>query len=352
MRRCLLAVWLAAALWPPAAAAGAASHAVILLYHRISDSGPDSTRVSPSRFVAHLDLIRARGYEVIPLAELLRGVYGGSDLPEKALAITFDDAYRSVGEVASPMLREREMPFTVFVATNVVDAGAGAFLDWPALQAMADEGFATFGAHSLSHAHLESLGHDEGKGDREREIDGSVRRLRSQLADAALNVFAYPYGEYSRATESMLAARDLYGLAQQSGAVGPSTPVTRIPRFPLYTGGDDDERLLTALAARPLPMGREEATEVFFAPGEQPAGQWRLRPADGAYRREAMRCYASSGQVLEQQWADDALLVSLPAMQPGRNKVNCTAPAVSGNGYFWHSRLWLIADEDGRWLRE
>jgi peptidoglycan/xylan/chitin deacetylase (PgdA/CDA1 family) len=337
-------------------AVDAADHAVILLYHRIADTGSASTRVAPARFAAHLELIRDQGYQVIPLAELLDIAAASGEFPERALAISFDDAYRSVGEVAYPMLREHGMPFTVFVATDVVDSGGSAFLDWPMLRAMAGEGLASFGPHSLSHAHLESLvsadAAEQPADPREREIDGSLQRLRSELGDTVINAFAYPYGEYSQGTESILAQRGLYGLAQQSGAVGAATPLTRIPRFPLYSGADSDSRLLTALAAQPLPVIDEGEKQVFFPAPLLPPGEWRLRPGAGAFQRDAIRCYAASGDALRQRWADDQLVISLPPLQPGRNKVNCTAPALRGGGYFWYSRLWVLADSDRRGQRD
>ena len=41
------------------------------------------------------------------------------------------------------------------------------------------------------------------------------------------------------------------------------------------------------------------------------------------------------------------------AQPPGRNKVNCTAPAADERGaYFWYSYLWLVKNADGSWYRE
>ncbi len=333
----------------------AADHGVVLLYHRISESGPASTRVAPERFAAHLDLIRQGGYQVLPLGKLLQWIYGGKEIPERAVAITFDDAYRSVGEVAYPMLQARGMPFTVFVATDVVDAGAGGFLSWPQMREMAAGGLATFGPHSRSHAHLEGLesSQEEGaKGARGMEIDGSLERLRSQLGDSVLEAFAYPFGEYSMETESLIAARGLYGLAQQSGAVGKETLATRIPRFPFYVGGDGNDRLLTALSSRPLVMDEENPSDVMIPEGAKAPTTFRVRPRPGDYRSEALTCFSATGERLMQRWDGAFFELTLPAMKPGRNKVNCTAPAKNGAGYYWFSRLWLLADRGGLWLRE
>jgi len=345
---CLLAVVLAVVF--PAAAA---EHGVILLYHRIADDGPASTRVAPGRFAAHLDALEAGGYRVLPLADLLAGARAG-DLPARAVAITFDDAHRSILTAAYPLLSERQLPFSVFVATGPVDAGYGSYLGWEDLAWLADGGLATFGAHSVGHGHLEAREDGEDFSawlERVRgEVVDSVARLRAELGPAVIDAFAYPYGEYSSATETLLLDEGLRGLAQQSGAVGPATAMTRVPRFPLYHGADSDERLQTALSARPLPVAEEADPRVFLAPGTPSPGTWRFRPAPGAYREAALRCYAATGMPLALSRDGAWVTVTLPPFRPGRNKVNCTAPAKGG--YAWYARLWVRADAAGRWLEE
>jgi len=331
-----------------------AGHGVILLYHRIAAEGPGSTRVAPARFEAHLDALLDGGYRVLPLAELLAGARAGN-LPPRAVALTFDDAYRSILVNAFPLLAERGLPFTVFVATGPVDEGFGSYLDWDALRELADSGLATFGGHSVSHAHLEARrdGEDDA-GWRSRvrgEILDSLARLRAELGDAVIDAHAHPYGEYSRATEALLASEGLWGLAQQSGAVGPESRATRVPRFPLYHGADGDARLRTALAARPLEPGDEADLRVFLPPGEASPQRWRFRPVPGAWREQGLACYGADGTPLTLARDGAWVEVTLPAFRPGRNKVNCTAPA-SGGGHAWLSRLWVRADEAGTWLRE
>ena len=66
--------------------------AVILLYHRVSETGAASTRVEPQRFADHLDLISQQGYRVMPLLDVLTALRAGVAPPEKTVVITFDDA--------------------------------------------------------------------------------------------------------------------------------------------------------------------------------------------------------------------------------------------------------------------
>lgn len=341
-------VLLTAYLWfaPLAFATG---EGVILLYHRVSDSGAGSTRVTPERFAEHLDALEQGGYHIVPLMTLLGGVYHGEPLPAKAVAITFDDAFVSVGEVAFPMLEARRMPFSIFVATDRSDEGAGAFLTWRDMRALAGSGLVTFGAHSLSHAHLESLAAGGGR-DRQHEIFDSVSRVTEELGTAAIPVFAYPYGEYSCETEALLRRRELYGLAQQSGALGPDTPTTRIPRFPMYVGGDSLSRLTTAIGAKPLYAADETHPRVFYGQGTAPPKTWGFKPQAVGANLSAIQCFSASGDPIPQRWRGDMLQLELPPFRPGRNKVNCTAPSQRG-GFHWYSRLWLLADAPGEWLK-
>jgi peptidoglycan/xylan/chitin deacetylase (PgdA/CDA1 family) len=59
----------------------------------------------------------ARRWRVLPLEEALAGLAAGT-LPERALALTFDDGYRNVATVAGPVLAARALPATVFLVTD------------------------------------------------------------------------------------------------------------------------------------------------------------------------------------------------------------------------------------------
>lgn len=86
----------------------------VALYHHITDHSSslvDQLALStPSDvFEAHVRKL-ARDYEVVSLDAVLSG-----GLPRRALLITFDDGYRSVAEVALPILRRLGLPSVFFV---------------------------------------------------------------------------------------------------------------------------------------------------------------------------------------------------------------------------------------------
>lgn len=90
----------------------------ILNYHRIM-ARPDpllESEPTVDTFRWQMDLL-ANCFNVLPLSEATERLATGT-LPPRAVAITFDDGYRSLYELALPVLRERGLPATVFVTSG------------------------------------------------------------------------------------------------------------------------------------------------------------------------------------------------------------------------------------------
>lgn len=97
---------------------GGGGRGLILLYHRVADepSDPYGLCVSPVQFREHLELLRELG-RPMPVCDMARAVEDGA-LPNRAIGVTFDDAYIDVLETAVPLLMEYEIPATVFVTVG------------------------------------------------------------------------------------------------------------------------------------------------------------------------------------------------------------------------------------------
>jgi peptidoglycan/xylan/chitin deacetylase (PgdA/CDA1 family) len=72
--------------------------------------------VKPKHFAEHAEILR-KHYRPASLSELVAGVADGG-LPDRTLAITFDDGYADNLYNAKPMLEAHDLPATVFVATG------------------------------------------------------------------------------------------------------------------------------------------------------------------------------------------------------------------------------------------
>jgi peptidoglycan/xylan/chitin deacetylase (PgdA/CDA1 family) len=94
-----------------------------LIFHRVH-AEPDAlfpNEMHAGAFRERLGWIRT-WFNVLPLEEAVAAL-GRGTLPERALAITFDDGYADNFTVALPVLREHGLPATFFVATGFLDGG-------------------------------------------------------------------------------------------------------------------------------------------------------------------------------------------------------------------------------------
>lgn len=105
------------------------TRAIILLYHSVSEAAfdPWALCVRPEDFAAHLEILRRRA-RVLSLNEMLDALERGT-LPERAVAITFDDGFVDNLEHARPHLERHGFPATVFVTAGLVGSGRSFWWD-------------------------------------------------------------------------------------------------------------------------------------------------------------------------------------------------------------------------------
>ncbi|QDT66172.1 polysaccharide deacetylase family protein [Calycomorphotria hydatis] len=98
----------------------------ILMYHRVTEiirDVPEPTwNVTPDRFRSQLQGLLKRGYEAWPLSRVLQHVESGATVPVNVFVVTFDDGYANNYTAALPILRELEVPATIFIATKYIDS--------------------------------------------------------------------------------------------------------------------------------------------------------------------------------------------------------------------------------------
>ena len=96
----------------------------ILGYHKIGPWSPSAWEtwfyVPTEAFERQMRQLRDGGWNVIDADAFLRALRSPVDLPDKAVLITFDDAYRSVLQHALPVLHRFNYSSVVFVPTAAV----------------------------------------------------------------------------------------------------------------------------------------------------------------------------------------------------------------------------------------
>lgn len=171
----------------------------ILTYHSIDNSG-SVISISRERFQQQMQCLSDKSFQVISLKEILTCIKEKRPFPEKAVAITFDDGFKSNYGVAFPILKKFGYTAAIFMVSGrcghnnkwlgqpdgipVMD-----LLEWDEIIEMSDYGI-EFGAHTLNHPHLPQLTLKEAK----KEIVESKALLEKHIGKDVI-FFDYPYGE-------------------------------------------------------------------------------------------------------------------------------------------------------------
>lgn len=342
-RRPAIALLLASFLAPTAVAD---DHAVILIYHHVANDTPASTSTSPERFAEHLEYLEDNDYRVLALDEVARRLAGREPLPANAVAITFDDAYRSVYTTARPMLEIRGWPYAVFVSTEFIDGRYDSYMNWTELREIAAQG-AIVGNHGVKHGSALARGRNESR-------DAWLERFRFDAVKAQERIsaeigtvptlYAWPYGEYNDDVEEVVADLGWYAFGQQSGAAGYDSSMTAIPRFPIATNYDDMDAFTLRIRSEPLPVEITEAPGRLLDSGEPPP-KLVFRLDDELYDAGRVNCFNSRGDRLRRSQTDATTtrVRSPSALGRGRSKYTCTAPHRNKEGVFgWYSHLWIV----------
>ena len=196
------------------------SDLLVLCYHAVSPDWPAALSTTPEAFEEHVALLARRGYRGVPAREALAGDGG------RTVAITFDDAYRSVLELAKPILDRHGMRGSVYVPTDWagreepmtwpgIDQWTGGphqheltCMTWDQLAGLEDAGWEV-GSHTRSHPRLSQVEDDAVLAD---ELAGSRQACEEKLGRRC-EAIAYPYGDHDeRVVEAAGRAGYRYGL--------------------------------------------------------------------------------------------------------------------------------------------
>jgi peptidoglycan/xylan/chitin deacetylase (PgdA/CDA1 family) len=184
---------------------------VVLLYHGVGPSNqrtdPGFLRVARASFEVQLDVLMEAGFEFLTVAELAKRI-DGAEPPPGLVALSFDDGMDDNHRVVLPVLRERGLRATVYVATGLIgkpnpwmarDSGAR-MMTVEELGDLVCAGF-EIGAHSVTHPDFSRLTF----ADCLREASESKLALE-RLLDIPVRTFAYPYCFYGPAAVAAVRA--------------------------------------------------------------------------------------------------------------------------------------------------
>lgn len=335
MASIFLALYLFLISWLSISSATADNSATALVYHRFGEDKYPSTNIKMDQFQAQLDYLAKENFEIWPLSKILAAFQTRQPMPDKVIAITVDDAFLSVYEKAWPLLKARNIPLTIFVATEAIDQKNADFMRWDHMREMQSEGV-EFAAHSHRHIRLPALTLEKAQA----EIMKGINRIEAELGQKP-HFFAYPYGAASKALMAFLEETGLQaGFGQHSGVMSPTSPQFYFPRFPINEAYGDLKRFALVSASKAFTLSDQTPDDPTLGQktGDNPPALGFTLNAPDAIKRKNFNCYQSGfGRLENLQWLGQKRIeirFDTP-FKAGMTRINCTYPDATGRWY-WH----------------
>jgi peptidoglycan/xylan/chitin deacetylase (PgdA/CDA1 family) len=215
----------------------------VLMYHKINDVAENPLSVPVGLFDEQMGLLRDLGYAVVDLEQVLDHYTTGTQLPPRAVLITFDDGYRDNLENAMDVLGRHGYPAVLFLPIGDLDTTlplpheerlaqrgiVNRTIDWSDLPDI-ERGGIRVEAHGISHRPLADLEVDEAA----REIVLAKLKLEEALG-RPVRAFAYVKGSeaHFKLVHLSLLRQAGYDIAftSVSGANTPRTDPLRLHRY-------------------------------------------------------------------------------------------------------------------------
>ncbi|MGY2980085.1 polysaccharide deacetylase family protein [Thermostichus sp. OS-CIW-30] len=177
----------------------------------------------------HFEAIKQAGLTPIHIDQLYKHLRDGDPLPEKAILLTFDDAYLGLYENAYPLLKEYNYPATYFVQTGFVGVPTSKdHFTWDQMREMDASGLIDFAAHTVNHPpDLRVL--DDAR--LRREVFDCKAKLEQELGHP-IHYFAYPEGNRDERVKQYLAEAGYWmAFTMDPGFTGQSPNLLEVRRF-------------------------------------------------------------------------------------------------------------------------
>lgn len=306
--------------------------AIVLMYHRFGEAKYPTTNTRLDQLDAHIAYLKDNGFQVRPLPDIVAALKSGAPLPPKTLAITIDDAYKSVITQALPRFKQAGFSFTVFAATEAIDKKYSDIMSWDDVRALAASGV-TIGAHGHTHPHMPALSAKDVR----QDLATMMARFKAELGTAP-TLFAYPFGEAGREDIDMVrAAGFVAAFGQNSGPVYAEVDLFLLPRFALNENYGAMERFKLVVNTKPL-----RATDLI--PNDPvlrvnpPMLGFKVKDPPGSL--QGLSCFGPRDERLALMITGANVAIKPDSAFPqGRARVNCTLKA--NNTWYWFGQEFL-----------
>ncbi len=301
------------------------------MYHRFNESKYPSTNIQMDVFRQQLKIIEEQGIKFIHPKELEINI--SQKKKERKVLFTVDDGLLSFYNNAWPLLKEKQIPFILFINTREV--GSFNYMNWSQIIELHNAENVEIGNHSHSHEYLVDESSDFIKAD----ILKSIKIFEEKLGSNS-EFFSYPFGEYSLEFKRII--KDLgfkYAFGQHSGVIDETKDLFELPRFPINEKYGEIKRFKTLMRTLPLKYESISPEDMYLLQSKNPP-KIKIKFYDDVKNLEAINCFSNEGN----KWRNskisfaenNVLIINIAEKFLGeRGRLNCSLKETNG---FWR---WL-----------
>lgn len=176
----------------------------VLAYFSFSKNKPSKISITEEVFKAQMKYLKENGYHVITLDQLLGFLDYREQIPEKSVAITFDDGWISVHDIAVPILKKYGFPATIFIYTDFI--GGGKAMSWEQIKELSEAGF-DIQCQTKTHRDLTVIKKKESFKEYFKSLEMEIsypKKVINKKLRKECKYLAYPYGKTNNLVIAML----------------------------------------------------------------------------------------------------------------------------------------------------
>jgi len=299
---------------------------ISLMYHRFEENKYPSTNIKINDFKEHLKILEENNIKFIN-PKNFENELKNNKLQKKVL-LTIDDGFLSFYENAWPILKNKKIPFILFISTREV--GNFNYMTWEQIKEISEENFVEIGNHSHTHEYLA----DENNEVIKEDIEKSISILKTNLGKNS-NFFSYPFGEYSNNFKKIIKQFGFkFAFGQHSGVIDETKDFYELPRYPINEKYGEIKRFKSLTKTLPFKYKKIFPEEKYLLLSENPPNV-KIEFYDNIKNLKSVGCYSNEGNKWRQSDINfensNTLVVNLAEKFIGeRGRINCSLRDPSG----------------------
>ena len=312
---------------------------IALMYHRFDENKYPSTNIKKEVFIEHLKEIENLGIKFINFKNFKKVI--NTNLNENYLLLTIDDAFYSFYSNAWPILKNKKIPFILFVSTNEI--GKYGYMTWKQIRELENSGLATIGNHSHTHEYLVDWDNEKIKFD----LETSIKIFKKKLGYSP-EVFSYPFGEYSNNFKKIISNLNFkFAFGQHSGVIDATKNLLELPRFPINEKYGELNRFKFILQTLPFPFEKITPEDRYLKDKDNPPNI-KIKFFENLINVDNINCYSNEGNIwkksnIQFKNKNELTILLQEKFKSERGRINCSLQDNSGK-WRWLGIQYVIAE--------